>query len=67
MNDGARSTREEAFAAGLVAQRAAGLEPSDFAKELAARVVAGEITGRDMEAALLEHHGQPGPFDEGPS
>ncbi|MGA2394273.1 MAG: antitoxin VbhA family protein [Candidatus Lustribacter sp.] len=53
----ARSTDAEAFAAGLVALRAAGLEPSDYAKELAARVIAGEISVDDMEAALLEHHG----------
>lgn len=53
----ARSTDAEAFAAGLVALRSAGLEPSDFAKELAAKVIAGEISADEMEAVLLEHHG----------
>ena len=54
LNDGPpRCSLEEAFDAGLVALRAAGLEPSDDAKELAARVVAGEITPQEMQAVLV--------------
>ena len=40
-----RCTHKEGFAAGLVALRAQGLEPPDFAKGLAADVIAGNITG----------------------
>ena len=54
VNDGhSRCSLEEAAAAGLVAMRAAGLEPSDAAKELMARVIAGEIIPREMEALLI--------------
>jgi hypothetical protein len=51
-----RSTTEEAFAAGLVALRAQGLEPSDFAKDLAQQVIDGKITGQQMEETLLERY-----------
>lgn len=53
-----RATYEEGLAAGLVALRAQGLEPSDTAKDLARRVAAGEITPREMEDALLARHEQ---------
>lgn len=54
INDGPpRCSLEEAAAAGLVAMRAAGLEPSGYAKELMARVITGEITPREMEAILI--------------
>ena len=57
LNDGPpRCSLEEAAAAGLVAMRAAGLEPSDEAKELMGRVVAGEITPQQMEDILLEKY-----------
>ena len=51
-----RATYEEGLAAGLVALRAQGLEPSDFAKALAVKVAANEITPKEMEHALLAHH-----------
>ena len=44
---------KEAATAGLVGMRAAGLEPSDAAKELMARVIAGEITPQEMEAIKI--------------
>jgi hypothetical protein len=57
--DKSRAPIEEAVVAGLGALRAAGLEPSDYAKELAVQVAGGEITTDEMEAALAEHHGLP--------
>lgn len=51
-----RSTTAEAYAAGLAALRAKGLEPSGFAKDLAERVIKGEITSREMEERLLQHY-----------
>ena len=51
-----RATHEEGFKAGLLALRAQGLEPSDFAKDLAAKVIAGTITSQEMEDALNEHY-----------
>jgi len=51
-----RSTYAEAAAAGLVALRAQGLEPSDFAKELAMKVASREITPKQMTEMLVEHH-----------
>ena len=54
LNDGPpRCSLDEAFDAGLMALRAAGLEPSHDAKQLAARVVSGEITPWQMEAMLI--------------
>jgi hypothetical protein len=51
-----RSTHDEALAAGLVSLRAQGLEPSDYAKDLARKVAAGEITPQAMEDALLDRY-----------
>lgn len=51
-----RATHEEGFQAGLLALRAQGLEPSDFAKDLAAKVIAGTITSQQMEDALNGHY-----------
>lgn len=51
-----RATLAQGFEAGLVALRAQGLEPSDFAKILAERVCAGRMTLEEMTAILLAHH-----------
>jgi hypothetical protein len=51
-----RATHREGFEAGLVALRAQGLEPSDYAKELAEQVSAGEMTPREMEDRLIDHY-----------
>ena len=54
LNGGApRCSLEEADAAGLVAIRGAGLEPSDDAKELMIRVVSGKLTPGEMEVILI--------------
>ena len=52
-----RGAIDEAIAAGLVAQRAQGLEPSPYAKALALKVSSGEISLSEMEELLLKHHG----------
>jgi len=51
-----RATHEEGFLAGLLALRAQGVEPSDFAKDLATKVIAGTMTKQEMEDALNEHY-----------
>jgi hypothetical protein len=51
-----RASDAEGFAAALVALRAQGLEPSEYAKELARKVVAGEMTLADMEGTLEAHY-----------
>ena len=51
-----RASYAEGVSAGLVALRAQGLEPSDYAKELAARVANHEITPGEMERALVAYH-----------
>jgi hypothetical protein len=53
-----RGTIDEAVAAGLVAQRAQGIEPSAYAKGLALRVASGEMSLAEMEELLLKYHGQ---------
>jgi hypothetical protein len=51
-----RCSREDAVEAGLVAMRAAGLEPTAFAKELAQQYSDGTISLDQWEAAMLEHY-----------
>jgi hypothetical protein len=51
-----RSTLEEAAKAGLIALQAQGLEPSQYARDLMAKVVVGELTPHEMEATLVEYY-----------
>jgi hypothetical protein len=53
---GLRGSYAEGLAAGLVALRAQGLEPSDYAKSLAEQVAGGKMTLEDMEEALVSSH-----------
>jgi hypothetical protein len=51
-----RATYDEAAAAGLVALRGQGLEPDDFAKDLARKLAGHEITLGEMRDATQEHY-----------
>jgi hypothetical protein len=57
IDEAERARRKAAVEYAIGSVRLEGFEPSEFAKELDRRYIAGEITGPEKTATLLAHYG----------